>query len=153
MRNMMVWAAALSALVVLPAHAARLSCASQGSVRAQDSLMAYYSWPVIYRVYRTYERCDENAFFSQAFSTAVIKTLVRKWDSIAELQKFAGSDSTFLDFVLMHIDATAEYENLKQILANTSRNCPKKYERLCARLHARTARATAQIEEMLEEQK
>jgi hypothetical protein len=104
-------------------------------------------------VYRTYERCDENAFFSQAFSTAVIKTLIKKWDSISELQKFAGADSTFLDFVLMHIDATAEYEDIKQILASTSKNSPKKCEKLCARLHARTARAAAQIEQMLEEQR
>jgi hypothetical protein len=140
-------------LASLPIHAGQLSCASKGSVRAQDSLRIEYSWPVIYRVYRAYERCDENVYFSEAFSTGILKSLVKKWETLPELQKFAASDSTFLDFVLIHIDATADYDAVKQILLNISKNCPAKCGKLCERLRARTQRAASQIEQQRQEEK
>ena len=133
--------------------AARLGCASKGAVRAQDSLRIEYSWPVIYRVYRTYERCDENLYFSEAYSTGIIKTLARKWETLPELQKIAASDSSFLDFVVLHIDATADYEAVKQILANLSKNCPAGCARVWEKLRARTERAAVQIERQRQEEK
>jgi|GEM_PF-5867640 len=132
---------------------ARLSCAGRGSVRAQDSLGTDYSWQVIYRVYRAYERCDENLYFSQSYSIAILKTLARKWGTLPELGKIVASDSAFLNFVLLHIDATAEDGVVKQILANTSKNCPAGCDDLCERFRARAARAAAQMERLRQEEK
>ncbi len=152
-RIILLSAALITTLASIPINAGQLSCASKGSVRAQDSLRIEYSWPVIYRVYRAYERCDENIYFSEAFSTGIIKTLVKKWETLPELQALAASDSTFLDFVLIHIDATADYEAVRQILLNISKKCPAKCGKLCARLRARTQRAASQIEQQRQEEK
>jgi hypothetical protein len=122
-------------------------------VHAQDSVRLEYSWPLIYRVYRTYGRCDENPYFSQAFSTGIVKTLAKKWDSLPQLATIATRDSAFLDFVLLHIDATADYDAIKTILESTDKRCPKKCESLCARLRRRAARAAATLEKVMEEQK
>ena len=144
---------AVAALLWGPAYGGRLSCASQGAVKAQDSLQTSYSWPLIFRIYRTYERCDENVYFSEAFSTAIVKTLVKKWNTLADLQKCVNSDSTFLDFVLLHVDATADAGDIKQILANCTKNCPSRCSSICARLRARATRAAANLQELMEEQK
>ena len=153
MRNAIISAALCAVALAVPLHAARPSCASQGAVHAQDSVRLEYSWPVIYRVYRTYGRCDNNAYFSEAFSTGIIKTLSKKWDSLPELATIATRDSAFLAFVLLHIDATADYDAIKLILDNTDKRCQKKCEALCDRLRRRAARAAATLQRMLEEQK
>ena len=153
MRIMILTTVLITTIASASIYAGQLSCASKGSVRAQDSLRIEYSWPVIYRVYKAYERCDENVYFSEAFSTGIIKTLVKKWETLPDLQKFAASDSTFFNFVLIHIDATADYEAVKQILLNISKNCPARCGKLCERLHARTQRAALQIEQQRQEEK
>ncbi len=153
MRNFLIPVAVCAVALAVPLHAARPSCASQGAVHAQDSVRLDYSWPVIYRVYRTYGRCDNNAYFSEAFSTGIIKALAKKWDSLPELRDIAAADPAFLDFVLLHIDATADYAAIKTILDNTGKRCPKKCESLCDRVRRRTARAASMLERMMEEQK
>jgi hypothetical protein len=100
--------------------AQRPNCAGQGVFRAQDSLRRYCSWPVIYKFYRLYNACD-NAYVTDAFSTAIVKALAEKWDSLPELRKLAATDSAFIDFILRHIDSTADADYLKTILANTDR--------------------------------
>lgn len=119
--------------------AQRPNCAGQGVFRAQDSLRQYCSWTVIYKFYRLYSTCD-NAFVTDAFSSAIVKALAEKWDSLPELRKAAGTDSAFIDFLLRHIDSTAETVFLKKILANTN-NCRKGFEHLCARIRKKTSAA------------
>jgi hypothetical protein len=119
--------------------AQRPNCAGQGVFRAQDSLRLYCGWQVIYKFYRLYNACD-NAYVTDAFSSAIVKALAEKWDSLPELQKISDTDSAFLDFVLRHIDATADFGSLKKILANMN-NCRKEFESLCARIRKKTSAA------------
>jgi hypothetical protein len=128
--------------------AQRPNCAGQGVFRAQDSLRRYCSWPVIYKFYRLYNACD-NAYVTDAFSTAIVKALAEKWDSLPELRKISDADPAFLDFVLRHIDATADFGSLKRILENIN-NCRKGFESLCARIRKKTSAALEAAPELHE---
>ena len=115
------------------------NCAGKGVFRAQDSLRQYCSWQVINKFYRLYKSCD-NVYIADAFSSAIVKALAEHWDSLPELQKVVSADSAFLDFVLRHIDATADAGYLKNILAN-SEHSPKGSESMCGRIRKKTSAA------------
>ena len=127
------------------------NCAGKGVFRAQDSLRRYCDWPVINKFYRLYNTCD-NVYVTEAFSLAIVKALAEHWDSLPELQRMVSADSTFLDFVLRHIDATADAGYLKKILAN-SKKCPKGYESMCGRIRKKTSSVLAAAAELMDEQK
>jgi hypothetical protein len=91
-------------------------------------------------------------YVTEAFSSAIVKSLSDHWDSLPELQRMVSADSTFLDFVLRHIDATADAGYLKKILAN-SKKCPQGYENMCGRIRKITSAALAAAAELMDEQK
>lgn len=141
MRNTIIRFIILVLLAAGVSFAQKPNCAGKGVFRAQDSLRQYCSWQVINKFYRLYKSCD-NVYVADAFSSAIVKALAEHWDSLAELGRIAGADSAFFDFVLRHIDATADAEYLNKINANSER-CPKGCESMCGRLRKKTSAALA----------
>jgi hypothetical protein len=125
------------------------NCAGQGVFRAQDSLRRNCDWPVINKFYRLYNIC-ENVYITEAFSSAIIKALADHWDSLLELKKITSADSTFLDFVLQHIDATAGEGYLRKILANSDK-CPRGCESICERIQNKITAALAAAANLTDE--
>ncbi|HTF36039.1 MAG TPA: hypothetical protein VK714_20325 [Myxococcota bacterium] len=80
-----------------------------------------------------FRACDDGAV-SERFTDAVTHLLALQWDSIAQVQSLAATDSPFKEFILRHIDATAPAETLRRISFNAQRLCPDRSQSFCAEL-------------------
>lgn len=79
------------------------------------------------------------------FSDNVVRLLAHNWKEIADLQKLVSSDSTFRRFVLKHVDATTDSEDLKTVLLNSGEYCPASAKQLCQSLKAQSISALKEI--------
>ena len=75
------------------------------------------TWKDLYRLFKTYQECDDGVY-SEGYSDFVAQSLARHWDHFHELVSLVGNDSTFHDFILRHINATASQGDVAALLNN-----------------------------------
>jgi hypothetical protein len=73
--------------------------------------------------------------------------LAYRWGQLAHLQALGAQDDRFLKFVLDHIDATTNDDDLAQVVTNTSQSCPSEEAKLCAAILLRARAALVEIQE------
>ena len=88
------------------------------------------NWGDLYSSFK-HAPCDDGAV-AQAFSQNVVHSLTTHWAELPALQQLASADSTFMVFVLKHVDSTAEKKALEAVAHNASDRCPKALPSLCA---------------------
>jgi hypothetical protein len=102
------------------------------------------TWPVFYSAFKQLGHCDDGAP-AEGFSDNVVRLLAHNWNQILDLQKLVASDSAFRRFVLRHVDATTDSEDLKAVLLNSHEHCPASARQLCKSLEAQSQSALKQI--------
>jgi hypothetical protein len=88
------------------------------------------TWKDLYRLFKTYRGCDDGVF-AEGYSDFVAQSLAKHWDRFPELVSLVTNDSVFRDFILRHIDATADQDDITSLLKNVRAQCPSGSTSLC----------------------
>ena len=89
------------------------------------------AWGHLYEIYkRSAPGCDDGAY-AEGFSDFVVQSLAKHWNRFDELVSLIQKDPSFQIFVLKHIDATTDLNDLNTISKNVHERCPKTAIQLC----------------------
>ena len=78
---------------------------------------------------------------AENFSENVVRLLAKDWKHIADLERIVGSDRNFRRFVLNHIDATTDANDLRAIVSNSHNRCRTTNKQLCGAVEDRAKSA------------
>jgi len=102
-------------------------------------------WNGFYAAFRSLGQCDDGAP-AENFSDITVRLLARDWKDITDLVKLAASDRAFQRFVLKHVDATTDPDDLKAVVSNARRRCPAAAIQLCRALASQARSALRESE-------
>jgi len=108
-------------------------CTSAEAKRAEVQSEKLRSWRALYRSYQQYQQCDDGAI-SEGYSESVARILVDHWSSLPRLADLAKKDPGFQQFVLKHVDATDDIDDLNRVKKNAETQCPPGLKAICAEL-------------------
>lgn len=103
--------------------------------RADMAVDTLNSWDRIYDWYKKLRNCDQGAP-AEGVSEAVARNLVDRWETLPRLGELAKNVG-FRHFVLKHLDATLNADDLKKISTNATERCPTNLHSLCHGLRVR----------------
>ncbi len=127
MRNLSAVAILLAGLC---ADAWGRDCTKADAVTAETKAAYLKSWAEIYESYKRYGHCDDGAI-AEGFTESVTVLLAKGWSKLPELTARISQDERFRTFVLRHVNASADEQNLKLIATNARRRCPEEDKPLC----------------------
>jgi len=111
-----------------------------------SQLSTMNNWKTIYAVFkRNFPGCPDDGMFAEGYSDVIVRALAKRWNDSRELKSLTDRDPAFRAFVLRHIDATTDPDELNQALKNARTKCPVGASRLCKEV---ATNATAAIKEM-----
>jgi hypothetical protein len=100
------------------------------------------SWKGLHAAWRRYPGCDDGAI-GQGYSDFIVRTLATRWPTLRKVLRIAREDPKFLQFVIAHIDATTDPDDLTKVQENANQRCPEEAATVCSSILARTAEALA----------
>jgi len=142
---------ALAVMFFLMAGAVGSACADcdeDTNVTAVESVLSgFTSWTAIRESFHRFESCDDQVL-SEGYSDAIGSMLGKHWNTFPELSRVAAADPAFRAFVIAHVDATCDQEDLMRIIAAAEHQCPHGDGALCADLKsaAEAAKQTYEAE-------
>lgn len=116
------------------------ACPDVISVAAAVSEDHLKNWNDLYQLSRRYRGCDTGAL-AEGYTDFVVRILSLRWDSLDELKKLIAADKTFEDFVLSHIDASADPAHIVMVLTNVKERCPAESAQLCSAIEKAVRKA------------
>jgi hypothetical protein len=122
-------------------------CTDTEAFRAETQTDTLRSWDALYRSYKLYQQCDDGGL-AEGYSEAVVRILADHWNTLSRLVTLSRRDARFRQFVLRHVDATTNPDDLKKIRINASSQCPPRLSAICADL-AKEADAALKEDESL----
>jgi hypothetical protein len=126
----------VSTLVTGSAHARNEGCSIKQDDQASDGLEKAASLLDLYKVSKLFPGCFEGGGTAEEASDDIVVRLSHHWSrSLGELQRHAA-DRAFTLFVLRHIDATTDSDDLKVISTNARAACPRRASAVCQKVAA-----------------
>jgi len=98
-------------------------CTKAQNSQAEDEADTFRNWDALYRSYRRFARCND-ATAEEGYSESVARILVDHWETLNRLSQLSARDSVFRKFVLGHIDATLDMDDVARIRRNAIHRCP-----------------------------
>lgn len=98
---------------------------------ADELLFKVKSWSDLREWFENYTDCDDG-YLAEGVSDYVVVSLAQRWQDFPELKHQIGRNSRFKDFVLRHIDATTDSNDLQKVVENATRRCPEHSTALCS---------------------
>ncbi len=114
-------------------HAQKRGCADVEGQHAFDEAGTLRSWDALYKSYKRYRQCDDGAI-GEGYSESVARILADHWNTLRELGRLASKDSQFGTFVIGHVDATLNMDDVRKIRNNAKTQCPTGLRTLCTDL-------------------
>ncbi len=116
------------------------NCSKEEAMQAEDSVGMLSGWDDFYQSFKRFRHCDDGAI-AEGYTDSVVRLLSSHWNQLQKLSDLSSSDSKFLDFVLRHINATADQDELKKVLINAQTHCPKSAGTLCSMIEKAVEKA------------
>ncbi len=91
------------------------------------------TWKDLYRFFKTYPGCDDGVY-GEGYSDFVSQSLSKYWNRLNELSSLIKKDPSFEDFVLNHINATADPQDIKAMLNNARTKCSVNHKAICTKI-------------------
>jgi hypothetical protein len=88
------------------------------------------SWDALYRSYKTFRQCDDGAI-SEGYSESVARILVDHWNTLPQLNRLTKNDPRFRLFVIGHLDATLNMDDVETVKKKAKTQCPTGLRTLC----------------------
>lgn len=105
-------------------------CTTAEGRRVMDEADRVRTWNALYKSYRLYRQCDDGAI-AEGYSESVARILVDHWKSLHELDFLTKKDAGFRHFVLRHVDATLNTDDVAIVRRRARSQCPSGLDRLC----------------------
>jgi hypothetical protein len=83
--------------------------------------------------------------YAEGYSDLIVRTLAMHWGKIHELSNETKARPAFLQFVLKHIDASADPTQLKKVQRRATTQCPSGHTELCKTLSKSAQAALAEL--------
>jgi hypothetical protein len=135
--NVFACSTASCIFLLSPAIGKAQFCSAKQAVLAATEAETLTDWKKVHAFYSEFAACDDGEV-ADLFSEAVLNLLTKHWVEINVLMSEIKKDQPFQEFVLNHVDSTADTEDLKRVRANATNHCPKEESSLCAAI-AKTA--------------
>jgi hypothetical protein len=118
-------------------HAQKQGCSDAAGRRALDEAVTLRTWNALYTSFKACRQCDDGAI-GEGYSESVARILVDHWNRLPRFAELAGKNAAFRAFVIRHVDATLNTDDLEKIKENASMHCPANLRKTCNEL-AKTA--------------
>jgi hypothetical protein len=118
-------------------QATEKDCSKNEAVAAETEAGTLKNWQDIYQSYKKYHQCDDGGI-AEGYSDSITLLLAKHWESLKELKRHIAIDKGFLKFVLKHIDATTNPDDVRKVYINASKHCPKGCSKLCLQIKKQT---------------
>jgi len=99
-------------------------------MRALDEADSIRTWDALYKSYRTYRKCDDGAI-GEGYSESVIRILADHWGTLPRLDKLGKQNADFRRFVIRHVDATLNADDVVLVERKAKTTCPNRLNKLC----------------------
>ena len=123
-----------------PCAAHAKSCSPKDAEAADALLDGLDSWAKLGAAVKQYGHCDDGSI-AEGNSEAVVRLLVDQWKTLPQLSGLVRRDPVLKRFVLRHVDATLDTDDLNKIRMSASTSCPGGAALLCSELLAAANRA------------
>lgn len=120
-------------LLLATAHSAAQECSRGDAIAAENLIENLNSWQSIYDAYKRYGHCDDGAI-AEGLSDRIVHQLATQWDFLPQVQQLIVLDPSFQEFLLEHINASADTSELNRILLSASQHCPASAGLLCKQI-------------------
>lgn len=88
------------------------------------------SWDALYKSYKLYRQCDDGAI-AEGYSESVARILVDHWNTLPRLADLVAKDAAFQAFVIKHVDATLNMDDIEKVKKDADAKCPAGLRRTC----------------------
>lgn len=106
-------------------------CSTVEEMDSADTVISSIkNWQDVHSFFATLKQCDDGGM-AEGISDAVVKLLANKWDSVEELAILTRQDKNFQEWVLIHINATVNGDDLESIISHARDECPADNRKLC----------------------
>jgi hypothetical protein len=109
------------------------TCTGAEARRAEAEAVTLRAWDGLYRSYKLYRQCDDGAI-AEGYSESVARILVDHWDTLPQLARLAKEDAEFRRFVMGHVDATLNTDDIAKIRTHAKTKCPAGLRAICTDL-------------------
>jgi hypothetical protein len=106
-------------------------CAREEAMAAEDSAARLTDWKQIYGAFERFSHCDDGAI-AEGFTESVVHLLATHWETLPQVASFESRNAAFRNFVLRHINDTADTSELKRIARLARTQCPSGHSVLCS---------------------
>ena len=110
---------------------------------AETSRSSLRTWADVRRSYQSFvvDRACDDGVMAEGYSNVVVGLLANRWTQLPELERLSREDASFGAFVLQHLDATADEEELAAVAEHAATACPPEHSALCQMIedHSRAA--------------
>lgn len=114
-------------------YAQKHPCTEGEGRAALDETVTLRSWDALYKSYKSYRQCDDGAI-GEGLSESVARILVDHWNTLPRLAELADKDAEFRAFVMHHVDATLNMDDVEKIKKSAKARCPSGLRTLCSDL-------------------
>ncbi len=136
----------ITSLIVLQArNIGFCECPKSDAEIAETDIDHLKTWTDLYASFKRYSACDDGAI-AEGYSDFTVQTLAHHWDQLKDLIHLTSSDRQFKNFILTHIDATADAGDIMQVLLNARNHCPTGASGMCSEIEHATVRAAQDLE-------
>lgn len=115
------------------AYAQNRPCADLEVRRALDEGDRLRSWDALYNSYKTFGRCDDGAL-GEGYSESVARILADHWNTLPRFVQLAAKHAAFRAFVIRHLDATLNMDDVVKIKNDAQTHCPSGLRTTCNHL-------------------
>lgn len=106
-------------------------CAREEAIAAEDIAARLPDWKQIYGAFERFAHCDDGAI-AEGFTESVVHLLATRWETLPQVSSLESRNAAFRNFVLRHINDTADTSELKHIGRLARTQCPKGHGALCS---------------------
>jgi hypothetical protein len=119
-------------LLVFPSlcQARAINCSPEEQLQAEKASETANNWHKLFLAYHKFANCDDGGT-AEGFSDTVMKLLADNWETSPRLFELAAHDDGFKNFVLNHIDATGDDDDIKKLEDNAEHLCPNGDTEMC----------------------
>ncbi len=106
-------------------------CTTTEAQRALDKADRLRTWEALYSSYNKFKSCDDGAI-AEGYSESVARILADHWNTVRRFAQLADNDLSFRAFVIRHIDATLNIDDVQKIKNAALAHCPNGLRTTCS---------------------
>jgi hypothetical protein len=106
-------------------------CTREEAMAAEDVAARLPNWKQIYGAFERFSHCDDGAI-AEGFTDSVVRLLATHWETLPQVASLESKNPAFGNFVLRHINDTADTTDLKRIARLARTQCPTGQSVLCS---------------------